>query len=172
MQVEWKEKCKDPCTKRSLLHPRLCRERISLVFLPESLLIPFASVILFARSVASTLCATSEMITDIKIVSPLCPCCLWTYSFISRHLINESALIVRGTDLDVESISIFVKQVEWSDKIIAYYSVLYSLELRGMAFESYYINGFNILENLGLYIHTCIHTIKIYLIFEWYKMDF
>lgn len=74
--------------------------RISLVFLPESLLIPLASVILFAAcSVASPLCATSEMITDIKIVSLLCLYSLWTYSFISRHLINESALIVRGTQI-------------------------------------------------------------------------
>lgn len=80
------------------------------------------------------------MITDIKIVSLLCPCSLWTYSFISCHLINESALIVRGTDLDVESISIFVKQVEWSNKIILYYSVLYSVELRDVVFENYCVN--------------------------------
>lgn len=81
------------------------------------------------------MCDSEETITGIKIVGPFCPCSLWACSFISRHLINESALIVRRTGFDVESISLSVERVEWNDKIIAYYSIFYLFESYDIAIE-------------------------------------
>jgi len=53
-------------------------------------------------------------------------------------LINESALIVRRTGFDVESISLSVKRVERNDKIVAYYGTCFIFSNHGdIAFEDH-----------------------------------
>ena len=53
-------------------------------------------------------------------------------------MINESALIVRRTGFDVESISLSVKRVERNDKIVAYYGTCFIFSNHGdIAFEDH-----------------------------------
>lgn len=93
----WDSYVKRKGTARILLG-RVCCALDSVVFLVESLLIPLARALYYSLFTLSPLLYVRLRGNDYrhkKIVGPFCPCSLWTCSFISRHLINESALIVR-----------------------------------------------------------------------------
>jgi len=84
-------------------------------------------------------------------------------------LINESALIVRRTGFDVESISLSVKRVERNDKIVAYYGTCFIFSNHGdIAFEDNYLISkkeqlIEVLSTFVLYLRDIKMDLKLYI---------